>query len=43
VFSATQSVNTFTPGSVLMVAFMVSGSKNLPPSMRKRSWNMSWA
>ena len=42
-FSARVSVSTFTPTSELIVAFMVSGSKNLPPSLRKRSWNMNMA
>ena len=39
-FSLRISVNTFTPTGLLTVAFMVSASKNLPPSTRKRSWNM---
>ena len=42
-FSATQSVNTLTPAGPLTVAFIVSASKNLPPSFRNRSWNMNWA
>ena len=39
-FSLRISVNTLTPIGLLTVAFMVLASKNLPPSTRKRSWNM---
>ena len=39
-FSLRISVSTLTPTSLLIVAFIVSASKNLPPSLRKRSWNM---
>ncbi len=42
-FSFRISVKTLTPTSLLIVAFMVSASKNLPPSLRKRSWNMNMA
>ena len=36
-FSSRISVKTLTPIGLLIVAFMVSASKNLPPSLRKRS------
>ena len=36
-FCSTISVSALTPASELTVAFIVSGSKNLPPSLRKRS------
>ena len=39
-FSLRISVNTLTPIGLFTVAFM-SASKNLPPSTRKRSWNMN--
>ena len=40
-FSLRISLKTFTPIGLLTVAFMVPGSKNLPPSTRKRSSNMN--
>ena len=39
--SSRMAVSTSTPMSLLIVAFMVSGSKNFPPSLRNRSWNMN--
>ena len=36
-FCSTISVSALTPASELTVAFIVAGSKNLPPSARKRS------
>ena len=40
-FSLRISVNTLTPIGLFTVAFMLPASKNLPPSTRKRSWNMN--
>ena len=42
-FSARMPASVFTPMSLFTVAFMVLASKNLPPSLRKRSWNMNCA
>jgi hypothetical protein len=42
-FSLRISVSTRTPTGLFTVAFIVCASKNRPPSLRKRSWNISCA